>query len=294
MQPKHLPNIVSSSIEDDSSIHANADLGSDNETSERPVREKLKNASLASIPKESPAYTSNEDASDVNDLVEYNSPSANPEGALYRSKNIDDSMYDRQLKANRKRSFDDLGIIRTYETNNSAAEVDISLTPTQKRSMITHGHSLGEGSRLEPTSKVPELAHDWRGFEHDAVTIEAVTNLTNGTDTAPSPPEDSNDPEMIYSTLGPRKKRSRNQLDADIDREQKIVATEEARAQRRSEEQERDVPHVSTKPDLTVRSSMRSPGPVSDAEDSRMSSDPKNSQACIDGLRILFMTLTLS
>lgn len=40
-------------------------------------------------------------------------------------------------------------------------------------------------------------------------------------------------------TMSPRKKRSRDHLDAEVDREQKIAATEEARAQRFSNEAER-------------------------------------------------------
>ena len=47
------------------------------------------------------------------------------------------------------------------------------------------------------------------------------------------------DEEMKDGTVSPRKKRSRDQLDAVADREQKIAATEETRAQRRSEELER-------------------------------------------------------
>ena len=46
----------------------------------------------------------------------------------------------------------------------------------------------------------------------------------------------SSDHEMRDSTVSPRKKRSRDQFDPDVDREQKIAATEETRAHRRSDE----------------------------------------------------------
>ena len=47
------------------------------------------------------------------------------------------------------------------------------------------------------------------------------------------------DHEMNDGAYSPRKKRSRDQMDTEADREQKIAATEEARAQRRSDELDR-------------------------------------------------------
>ena len=49
----------------------------------------------------------------------------------------------------------------------------------------------------------------------------------------------TSDHEMRDSTVSPRKKRSRDQFDPDADREQKIAATEETRAHRRSDEMSR-------------------------------------------------------
>ena len=45
---------------------------------------------------------------------------------------------------------------------------------------------------------------------------------------------------MFDHLTSPRRKRSRDPLDTDLHREQKIVATEEAKANRRSEELERN------------------------------------------------------
>ena len=51
--------------------------------------------------------------------------------------------------------------------------------------------------------------------------------------------QETSDHEMRDSTVSPRKKRSRDQFDPDADREQKIAATEEKRAHRRSDEMSR-------------------------------------------------------
>ena len=62
--------------------------------------------------------------------------------------------------------------------------------------------------------------------------------------------------EIGDGTTSPRKKRSRDQLDSDLDREQKIVATEELRAQRLSSELDRsDVTGFAEKITLPVKTS---------------------------------------
>ena len=58
-------------------------------------------------------------------------------------------------------------------------------------------------------------------------------------DNVTDPEKESADLEMRDSASSPRKKRSRDQFDTEADREQKIPATEEARAHRRSDELER-------------------------------------------------------
>ena len=69
---------------------------------------------------------------------------------------------------------------------------------------------------------------------------EAINNDVGITELTTQEPDDhAGHQELRDSTSSPRKKRSRDQFDADADREQKIMATEEARAHRRSAEIDR-------------------------------------------------------
>lgn len=63
--------------------------------------------------------------------------------------------------------------------------------------------------------------------------------------------EDREDLVLGDATFSPRKKRSREQVDTDIQREQKIVATEEAKANRGSDEIQRTEKH-SQKADIST------------------------------------------
>lgn len=221
----------------DFSLHPNTDSASDNETGERPVREKLKKASIASMPRDSLAYSVAEDAASDDNVVGHVNAFTKPDHTLSLSKHVDHS----RGRAERKRSLQDLGMGRNYMSFNSEKEEGSGCSPIRKKSMDVPNNTFQEDNCAKATRKASGPEHDERRTEYDADTGSSKIHITrNGTDILSLPQMDSDDFEITHSIFGPRKKRSRDQLDTEIDREQKIVATEEAKAQRRSEEHERD------------------------------------------------------
>ena len=89
-------------------------------------------------------------------------------------------------------------------------------------------NSVLEGAEME------EDGHRDEAGEPAQRTSEAVTNSVSE-----EAENETSDHEMRDSTISPRKKRSRDQFDPDLDREQKIAATKETRAHRRSDEMSR-------------------------------------------------------
>ena len=154
---------------------------------------------------------------------------------------VDDSMNGCGEGVERKQSLEDLGMGRNYTGFTSEKEQQSGHSPKRKISTDVHGNDFKEENCAEATRKASGLEYDERKIEHDATTGSSKIHITrNGTDILSLPQLNSDDLEINHSMYGPRKKRSRDQLDAELDREQKIVATEEAKAQRRSEEHERD------------------------------------------------------
>ncbi len=244
---------------------------SDNDTSEKPVREKLKKASLASISKittvaEPPTTQPTDSVSAPADAV----PVAdNPKVGKSRGRPI------------RKRSFDDL----------ESSEKDHIAIPNDEQPELRNGH-IRKRSREVHTGGFPkaesnpqeavatpvqeeveekETEEDIHAYSENIDEVASNTEITGvgATDTSVQvlpvakpideeeialsdtgavptllggPPQGKSrevDQDMQDGAYSPRKKRSRDHLDTDADREQKIVATEEARAQRRSDELER-------------------------------------------------------
>ncbi len=89
----------------------------------------------------------------------------------------------------------------------------------------SRGINTLEGSEMKGNDHREEIG------EPAQRTSEAATN-----EVAEEVEKGSSDHDMRDSTVSPRKKRSRDQFDPDVDREQKIAATEETRAHRRSDE----------------------------------------------------------
>lgn len=111
-----------------------------------------------------------------------------------------------------------------------------------------------------------EEQQDEGGISSKVPTIEADSRLE--------------DEEMRDGAYSPRKKRSRDQMDNEADREQKIAATEETRAQRRSDEIDRaDVSSYKSRASLKhgpdpSRTAVSRAGPLEDNATSRNTSEP--------------------
>ena len=285
MEPKFSSsNHVSSSVEDVSGRAAfdpNADSGSDNETGERPVREKLKKASIASMPKESLTHTSNDGRSKDDSLAGHAIVSNVPDRMSPLAKQVDDElMYGGRGRADRKRSFDDMGTSRTYEAYTSAIPEKRTDTPTRKKSMNIHDNDPRDEDRAKAPRKTPEPELEKRRIEHDdGATVQSeICKTSSITGIELLSQENLDDSETSYSMFGPRKKRSRDHLDAEVDREQKIVATEEARAHRRSEEIERDLAQTTTPSDTDLRRGTGATGITHKVEDPQKPSNSDTSE----------------
>lgn len=241
-----------------SSLHGATDSASDNDTGERPVREKLKKTSIASIPK--------------NELV---SPRAHMETAQgdaisnqyveedpVMEKDIIDPSVGSRGRSLRKRSFEDF-----ETTEGDGVEVDeqspgISSGHARKRSRDVRVDEVFE-EELRSNAKIPVQELDEQNLKDNEM-IEPDNNGGNAKIPVQEVDEQNlNDNEMIEpdnnhpmsapqnvpnpidqdmrdSALSPRKKRSRD-LDTDTYREQKIPATKGIKAMRSSDEIEPDV-----------------------------------------------------
>lgn len=188
-----------------------ADSASDNDAGERPVREKLKKTSIASMPRNDPATnafkTEVEQTSPTqpNELQELDSTDKQTPSPIIESRG----------RLSRKRSYDDI------------------IDPDQ----VASGTPAAAQHGLEDVSHSRKRSRDVRAVqlpvtEPSAASIEEP--LLEG--------ESSDDVSFNYEIEGaqsPRKKRSRDEFDIDGHRGQKIPATDGARAYRRSEDSER-------------------------------------------------------
>ncbi|KAI4123384.1 MAG: hypothetical protein LQ338_005281 [Usnochroma carphineum] len=189
------------------------DSASDNETGERPVREKLKKTSIASMPRNEPS------ARQLDTTIESISTSKPeiPPGRSTSDNETPSPTSESRGRLSRKRSYDD--------TVEAAGEA-----PTG-----TH-HDEDDAKHARKRSR----------------DVRAAQPHVRTSSTAPgqSPPEEEPNSDMSgndeatnqeteRSAQSPRKKRSRQEFDVDAQRGQKIAATDEAKAFRRSEDSER-------------------------------------------------------
>jgi hypothetical protein len=247
--PPSLDGFLARSCRSDSSLHPNIDSASDNETSEKPVREKLEKASIAAVPGESMMYSEGDSSSDsvIDDgnIVEYASAPKSPERTLPVVRHPEDPTSEHRGRVERKRSSEHLGVEGHYLARTGEADGGTKYNSTRKRSRELFHSNPEDDRRVEVRSKTPGLDDEECKLDHAAATISSETRYAiNASESLPMSEKGSEDLGMTPSIFGLRKKRSRDQLDADVDREQKIVATEEAKAQRRSEENERDAPET--------------------------------------------------
>ena len=216
-----------------SSLHKATDSASDNDTSERPVREKLKKTSIASIPKNgrvSPRAhmeMAQGDAMSTHHMEE--DPGAEKEPA--------EPSVDSRGRSLRKRSFEDFETTEGDGVSVHERSAGTSVSLARKRSRdVRAGECLEEESRPKGDTKIPVQELDEQNLNDN----EMIAPHKYQSMSAPQNAAYPLDQDMIDSALSPRKKRSRD-LDTDTYREQKIPATKGIKAMRSSDEIEPDV-----------------------------------------------------
>ena len=245
------------------SLTPNRDHASDNEASEGPVREKLKKTSIASIPRQA--------GSPVVDEVSRPEPSPTIAEVLESSKPATTDSLEREAldrgRPIKKRSFDDLGIDKVIRSDYSNQDVASVLERERKRSKDVHASrapQLNVQEDFVAPHQLPNQAKEaWKLSEDNHNSTTEQVSKEAGRDLIPPIVDtDLADEDMQQSTFSPRKKRSRDQMDADTHREQKIPATEEAKAYRGSEEHERDEKPVNDADDLTKEETPKQSGGI--------------------------------
>lgn len=208
------------------------DSVSDNDTSERPVREKLKKTSIASMPR-------TDVTSKPNDSKIQSVPGTKPDEPQQRGIPNDETpspTSEPRGRLSRKRSFDDT-IEVTGREYTDAHHDEEDATHARKRSRdvrATLPHAT-ESPAASPERTSLERDLDSDKSDNDEVVDEGIEN----------------------SAQSPRKKRSREEFEVDPQREQKIAATDEAKAYRRSEDSERgQLPPTDEKANFTVDSTV--------------------------------------
>ena len=221
-----------------SSLQPPRSIASDYEANEGPVREKLKKTSITSLSGQ-PEFRSKADTEEEQiepDRLNTLQSRAPPTGGS------SDTNVEGRGRPLKKRSFE--GSEAHKETENDFDDtVDLSYQGRQrKKSKDVHANRVAWTETQERGLLGSSVSEEVEG---GAVVCELPAPSTAAkTQTKPdsehlSAAEEIADQEMSDHLFSPRKKRSRDPLDADPHREQKIVATEEARAHRRSEEFER-------------------------------------------------------
>ena len=203
-------------------LHDNA-YASDNESNERPVREKLKKTSIASIPK-------NDKVPNISAFEEPQSPNLHTMQEKSENDPGGGHFTDQRGRVLRKRSFEDL-----QESEHSRGDTNIGMTENdaghaRKRSRDVGAHPVTDPEQqsesrgeLDNTQIYPSTLSQKPGAH--VVTLEGT--------------QVSTDTESRHSALNLKKKRSRENYDVEMHREQKIAATKEPKAYWDSEEKEK-------------------------------------------------------
>lgn len=228
-------------VADPSSLKPTSDRTSDIEASEGPVREKLKKTSIASIPRQAGSSGSAaEKEVEVNTTIAHvlaNDAQAAGDGSSPEATD--------RGRPVRKRSFDDLDVDRATPSDSHEPDTGNQGGRERKRSKdirASRGPHSGTNEVTIYAIQPADVVETGKKVEKDDESTKAkeMPNDMNEESIPASIDTEFFDEEMHQSTFSPRKKRSRDHLDADSQREQKIPATEEAKAHRRSEEDERD------------------------------------------------------
>lgn len=261
------------STDPSTSLTPTTDSISDNDTGEKPVREKLKKTSLASmsghiVEGQESAFNENEGISASDPMhrdslpeKQTNKKGVEPRGRPVKKRSFDDPdtpeadgheaarEHVAKLSANghlRKRSRD----VRVGETPMEDRRPLLAKSPVQEETEdAAHGVEMSEAcfsgpkrsvdTRSPATEALSQVKMEQDKQSHDITDPKQyVSGIARHDDVAETEKE-SADQDMRDSASSPRRKRSRDQFDTEADREQKIPATEEARAHRRSDELER-------------------------------------------------------
>ena len=224
--PADLPDAPSLHVQ---GYHPDPDFPSDNETSEKPLREKLKKTSLASIPKHNTPGLRVRDqegmigVTPTEDVATETLENAGPTKEFTEPRG-------RQM---RKRSHDDA---EDPEENNDVVSSNESSKHRRKESTDMHANSVDMEEHARTRSSeaiVPEMEdaaeHESDPSQLGEVRLDTLPGNVWGQDVVKNGED---------TTFSPRKKRSREHVDTEIDRELKIAATDGARARRSSEERD--------------------------------------------------------
>ena len=223
---------------------APGDSASDNDASERPVREKLKKTSIASMPK-------NGETIPCSDPVVGDSPSMASIPAEH------ETIYDRypssagghRGRLPRKRSHDDLeaASVTGNDAGGGSWLENNEENRLRKRSRDVHASQI---PKMEERSIIPKQTTSANAAAGDGSPMQeenpsegiGASVLSTFHPCQPDMIQDDNkaNQELKDYISSPRRKRSRDEFDSNAYRGQKLAATDEARAQRHSEDSERD------------------------------------------------------
>lgn len=261
---------------------------SDNDTNEKSAREKLKKTSLASISKQTMNSSQAEDvfgtepmttmgpASEGAAVPRNSSQEAQPRGRPVRKRSFDDlehserdnSIFDeaQTVHANghaRKRSRDvRAGELSKAEGRPQGAAWIVVQEEAEDRAdsqvrNSTSDNDLEDSAHNVPSGTEKAIPEPLKVEENIRCPLtnqlsqeDAGTSIDSG---GPEVKKDALDQETKDGASSPRKKRSRDQFDTEANREQKIVATEQTRAQRRSEEIDRAEAFAASKTDIAPK-----------------------------------------
>ncbi len=259
---------------------------SDNDNGERPVREKLKKTSIATLPRSGVTAGSAEDTVDYDEVMA--SQTAGPR------RRADDENLEQEIRGRptRKRSHDDLENTdeKTEGTrrHSNTLEKDGQEGHARKRSKdIKSNTSSREIERRKTSGEDRLVEEDTQEGKEDNSMSES-----EGRAGTPSGQAEAMEEDQLHGVLSPRKKRSRDQVEQDHDKKQKVAATEEERARRNSEEEEKAAQahsiEIGQKP--TKKPDKKNHGDVSvgsgaeGKDDLSTTTVSKQSSGCVQGL----------
>ncbi|MCJ1478546.1 hypothetical protein MMC13_007227 [Lambiella insularis] len=206
-------------------LHPVGDYASDGDTGERPVREKLKKTSIASLPKFC-AVPAEVGTAEHPDTVMGSHEVA--EEALQAIQNEDTNSKERGRPPG-KRALEDPDAVETEK--DGPIDTSFAARHARKRSRdIRSVEDKKSGSRRRSTeTPVQEETEDMESPKEDT----ALRHNLEDTSIKEHPVQTTTetvDQEMQESILSPKKKRSRDQFESESQREQKIAATDVNRA----------------------------------------------------------------